>query len=265
LGNAGTITLNARGSILLQTSGVLGKAGGRGNAGSITIGAGQLSLASSEISCSATGTGQAGGVAIQAGQLSLADSLISCSANQGKAGDISLQSGNSLTLDNSSIGVDSAQGNAGTITLQAPGTMTLQDSKLQAKAQLDGGNITIDPQIFGLVNSSLNANAVLGNGGHISVTADFSYQLGNWSITADSQNQSAQPGTISINSAVDFANVLSALPVSPLQEGSRIREGCARKNPRANSLIVRGKGGVAARPDAFLPVYDSRLEPINGL
>jgi hypothetical protein len=68
-----------------------------------------------------------------------------------------------------------------------------------------------------------------------------------------------------MHSKLDLANVLSALPVDPLQEGNKVREGCARKNPRANSLIVRGKGGVAARPDAFLPVYDSLLEPMNGL
>ncbi len=125
---------------------------------------------------------------------------------------------------------------------------------------LNGGNITIDPHIFGMVDSLLDADALTGNGGHISITADFMYQMGNSLITAISYNPSAQPGTVSIQSAVDFANSLSALPIAPLQEGSKIREGCARRNPRANSLIVRGKGGVAARPDSFLPVYDLPLE-----
>ena len=72
------------------------------------------------------------------------------------------------------------------------------------------------------------------------------------------------PGVQALD-GVDFANSLSDLPIAPLQETSKIREGCARKNPRANSLIVRGKGGVAARPDAFLPLYDLRLEPADEL
>jgi hypothetical protein len=211
-------------------------------------------------------SGSAGTIEIQAGQLSLVNGEIECDAyGQGDAGNITIQSGNSITLANSFLGVQSTSGNAGTITLSAPGSIVLQNSLVDAFAGLNGGNITIEPQIFGLVDSSLNANALTGNGGHISITADFFYQLGNSSITAISQNLAAQPGTVSISSGVEFANVLSVLPIAPLQETSKIREGCARKNPRANSLIVRGKGGVAARPDAFLPLYDLRLEPSGQL
>jgi large exoprotein involved in heme utilization and adhesion len=270
-GKGGDIVVNAGTLQISQNSYLEAASSGYGPGGAVSIQAGQLQIEGAQpfgvagIHSFGALSGPAGSIEIQAGQLSLVNGQIECEANQGDAGNITIQSGNSITLANSFLGVQSTSGNAGTIMLSAPGSIVLQNSLVGAFAGLNGGNITIEPQIFGLVDSSLNANALTGNGGHISITADFFYQLGNSSITAISQNLAAQPGTISISSGVEFANVLSVLPIAPLQETSKIREGCARKNPRANSLIVRGKGGVAARPDAFLPLYDLRLEPADQL
>ena len=269
-GKAGDVTVCADTLQLTGNSFLTTESWGSGAAGTMRIQTSQLQIEGAQplsagIFSSADGSGHAGSIEIQAGQVSLYNAEIGCSANQGDAGSVTLQSGSSISLDQSYVAVDSTFGNAGTVTLQAPSTIVLQQSLVGAFAGLNGGNITIEPQILGLTDSGLDANALTGNGGHISITADFLYQLGNSFITAISYNPSAQPGTVSIMSGVDFANSLSALQVAPLHEGSKIREGCARKNPRANSLIVRGKGGVADRPDAFLPVYDSLLEPMNGL
>jgi filamentous hemagglutinin family protein len=270
-GAGGNINITADRMSLTDSGFVMASSFGDAPGGAVSIQAGQLQIQGAQpfsiagIHSFGALSGPAGSIEIQTGQLSLANGQIECEANQGDAGNITIQSGNAITLNNSALRVDSVSGNAGTITLSAPGTIALQNSLVGAFAGLNGGNITFDSQILGLVDSSLNANALTGNGGHISITADFLYQLGNSSITAISQNLAAQPGTISISSGVEFANSLSALPITPLQETSKIREGCARKNPRANSLIVRGKGGVAARPDAFLPLYDLRLEPADQL
>jgi large exoprotein involved in heme utilization and adhesion len=270
-GQGGDIVVNAGTLQILQNSFLTTSSLGYGPSGTVYIQAGQLQIQGAQpfgvagIHSLSENSGSAGTIEIQAGQMSLVNGQIECEANQGDAGNITIQSGNSISLASSLLGVQSTSGNAGTITLSAPGSIVLQDSLVGAFAGLNGGNITIDSQILGLVDSSLNANALTGNGGHISITADLLYHLGNWSITAISQNLAAQPGTISINSGVDFANVLSVLPIAPLQETGKIREGCARKNPRANSLIVRGRGGVADRPDAFLPLYDLRLEPADQL
>ena len=270
-GAGGNIEITADRMLLTDSGFVMASSFGDGPGGAVSIQAGQLQIQGAQPfsvagihSFGALG-GPAGSIEVQAGQMSLVNGQIECEANQGDAGNVTIQSGSAITLNNSALRVDSISGNAGTITLGALGSIVLQNSLVGAFAGLNGGNITIEPQILGLVDSSLNANALTGNGGHISITADFLYQLGNSSITAISQNLAAQPGTISISSGVEFANSLSALPITPLQETSKIREGCARKNPRANSLIVRGKGGVAARPDAFLPLYDLRLEPADQL
>jgi hypothetical protein len=115
-----------------------------------------------------------------------------------------------------------------------------------------------------LTDSHLNANAKTGNGGHIEITTDFLYRLGNNSITAISENQSAQPGTVSIRSSLDFARGLAAPSSGLVDDSHQVLEGCARKNPRANSLIVRGKGGVAVNPDFLLPIFDLRPQPGGG-
>jgi large exoprotein involved in heme utilization and adhesion len=270
-GAGGNIEITADRMLLADSGLVMASSFGDGPGGAVSIQAGQLQIQGAQpfsvagIHSFGALSGPAGSIEVQAGQMSLVNGQIECEANQGGAGNVTIQSGSAITLNNSALRVDSISGNAGTITLGALGSIVLQNSLVGAFAGLNGGNITIEPQILGLVDSSLNANALTGNGGHISITADFFYQLGNSSITAISQNLAAQPGTISISSGVEFANVLSVLPIALLQETSKIREGCARKNPRANSLIVRGKGGVAGRPDAFLPLYDLRLEPADQL
>ena len=103
----------------------------------------------------------------------------------------------------------------------------------------------------------LNANAVVGNGGHIEVVADFVYQLWGSRITARSENRSAQPGTVAIRSGLDWAGSLLGLPGGLVTAGSEVREGCARRNPQANSLMVRGQGGLPPRPDSFLNFHDT--------
>ena len=73
-------------------------------------------------------------------------------------------------------------------------------------------------------------------------------------VSYDSANEFAQPGTLSIRFGLDFSGSLVGLPGTLLDEQAQVKEGCARRNPRANSLLVRGKGGVSSRPDGLLPL-----------
>jgi hypothetical protein len=177
--------------------------------------------------------GKAGDIVVEAGKIQLSgDGSVNSSANVAEAGSIFIHSATRIDLDGSKITVKSEQNNAGTVTLNAPDTILFTASEVSAQAGHNGGNISID--------------------------TDFMYQLGNSSITAISENQSAQQGTVAIRSGIDFANSLTALPSSLLTERNGLREGCARENPNANSLILRGKGGTAERPDGFLPAFDLR-------
>ena len=269
-GDAGSIALTAH-EVHLRNQGYLGSYTlGHGRGGSISVQADAITMDNnSAISTHADSSGAAGDILLRAssGSVSLTGgSVVASSAQDGTAGNISILAGTRIGVDGeSSVSVKSDHGNAGTVTLRAPESIVLRQSGILAQAGQDGGNIDIDPHILGLESSTLRADAVNGNGGHIDIVADFVYSLGfplEEAMIYDSQNQSAQPGTLSILSGINFANSLSALPSGLLTERYELRDGCARKNPQANSLIVRGKGGAAARPDAFLPAYDLRLFPI---
>jgi filamentous hemagglutinin family protein len=260
-GLGGRIVLEAE-TILLDNFGVItAETTGAAAGGQIVIFADSLSLdrgARISTESRAAATGAAGDIEIvTGGGIRLAGlSRISSSAVEGKAGSVTLQSASRIDFTGGSrVSVASEGNDAGTVHLLAPDYILLRNSRVSAEAYLDGGNIIlIDPTIFGLEGSGLYAHAIQGNGGHIEIVTDFMYRLGDWDIRYDSANQSAQPGTLSIRSGVDFAGSLLGLPGGLIEEESRVREGCARRNPHANSFVVRGKGGVSRRPDGLLTV-----------
>jgi hypothetical protein len=185
-------------------------------------------------------------------------STMNCQATDGNAGNVILRSENRIDVDHSTIFVQSDHANAGTVILRAPESIVLRNSTISAQAGKDGGDIFIDPNIFGIVDTELIAKATSGNGGHIDIAAGFLYQLGNCPITTISENPLAQQGSVSIRSSLDFAGSLTAPSGGLADDSHRVLEGCARKNPRANSLMVRGKGGVAVNPDFLFPTFDLR-------
>ncbi len=261
-GAAGGIEVMTKQLQVLNGGLITSRSYGAGAGGVIRVVADEARLdKKAEISTQAFGSGPSGEVVVtaRAGTISLSGhSRVSSSSETGKAGSVTMAATSRLDLNNSGVSVKSAEGDAGTIGLTATEVIGLRDSEVVAEAGNNGGNVVIDPRIFGLENARLSANARSGDGGHISITTDFMYQLGNSSVTAISENRSAQQGTVEIRSGMDFASSLAGLPSGLMSATSQLRDGCARKNPRANSFILRGKGGVAARPDNFLPVYDLR-------
>lgn len=256
----GRIDIQAGSVKLDEFADILSVSSGDGDGGAVAMKAGSISIRNrSEVTSDARKAGNAGSVELVArtGSIELSDyGRIRSAAVDGVAGSVTLEAGDRLRLTGGSlISVRSENNNAGTANLLAPHYILVRDSEVTAEAGIDGGNITIDPEIFGLENSTLNANAKSGNGGHIEIDSDFFYQLGPSSITAISRNPMAQPGTISIRSGVDFAGSLVGLPGELLSGETELRQGCARRNPRANSFALRGKGGVSPRPDSLFLIY----------
>ncbi len=264
-GAAGAITITANQLQLHNFGTIDSHSFGVGNGGVVTFNSGNISLdTKSGVFTSSEGTGTAGSIKIGgktpiASLSLLGESQITSTAGKGTSGNINIHSASGITLQGDSlISVNSTGGDAGTITLTAPDTVLLWNSQVSAQAYLNGGNLVVDPHILGLENSTLRANAIHGNGGKITLTTDFLYSLGipiAKAITADSQNQSAQPGTVSIRSGTDFAGSLVGLPDGMVSEREKLREGCARKNPKANSFVLRGAGGLPLMPDSLCPNF----------
>ena len=258
-GPVGNIHINA-GEVKVVNGAVIdSQSRGRGDAGTISIGADSLSLGKGgAIETKALGSANAGEIRLSVrSPLVLEHGTISSSSGPGRAGSVSISSTTDLAANASTISVKSAKGDAGTLSLLAPGTVLLRNSTISAEAYHDGGNIFVDPQIVGLVNSTLLANAETGHGGHIEVNSGFTYMLSS-SVSAKTQNPAEAQGVVVIRFGADFVNSLGLLPANLVEAASQIREGCARKNPRANSLIVRGRGGLSLMPDSFLPGFDLR-------
>ncbi len=260
-GNGGNIELRARRLVLADGARVTTESEGSGNSGRILAEVAEASLAgASRVTSTAGHLGDAGSIEIVASaDVRMADgSSIDSAAQLGHAGSVAVRAGSRIESSDSSWSVESASGDAGSVVLDAADSLHLQNTSVLALAGNDGGNINLSGgRLVGLADVSLNANAVSGHGGHIELDAGFLYRLGAVEITAISENQAAAPGTIAIRSGVDFANVVARLPDDRIRLDQTVRDGCARRHPLGNSLIVRGRGGMGPRPDAFLPDRDA--------
>jgi large exoprotein involved in heme utilization and adhesion len=125
---------------------------------------------------------------------------------------------------------------------------------VEAKEAGDGGNITLNaPNIVGLENSDIIANAVKGRGGNIQITTQglfglkFRPQLTPENdITASSQF--GVSGTVQVNTiGVDPNSGLVELPANVTDPSQQIATGCAGN--QGNRFVATGRGGVPQNPN----------------
>ena len=199
--------------------------GTTGNAGNIDIEAGAMTLNSGVISSESLGSGRAGSVDIDvAGDISLNDFLISTETIDGfdprqpasikltgqnllldqssaistnafgesaDAGDIDLTVADSIrVLGGSRFSTESTGGGGGQITVLTDELLYLRDSAITtsvARGAGNGGDIFVDPVFILLDNSEIIANAFAGNGGNITLIADYILQSIDSQISASSQ------------------------------------------------------------------------------
>jgi filamentous hemagglutinin family protein len=289
-GNAGMVTLNVTGAINLagvspqdSLSSVIGSSvekGTRGDAGSITVNAGSLSLADGAfISAATAGAGNANTVKVNAtdsitiiGKNGNIPSNLSVTANSptGTAGDI-IVSSPKITLDNGgAINAFSASGSGGNITIGGsepkPGSVAATNNLLllrrDAKISTDssgstqqgsnGGNININSKFIIAVpneNSDITANAVRGQGGNVTINSQGLFgiqnrpqQTSNSDITASSEF--GQTGNISINTpGIDPGKDTGELPTVPTDASKQIAQACSATGQVDNKLVITGQGG----------------------
>ena len=190
------------------------------------------------------------------------------SKGTGKGGNIKIQSG-SLTLDNrASISAQTASNTGGDITLQIQDLLLLRRGSListtagTAQAGGDGGNITIDADFIVAVpneNSNITANAFLGNGGTINITAQgiFGFQFQDQEtffsdITASSEFGIA--GVVEINRPdLDPSQGLVELSEETVNVAGLINQNLCVAG-KGSEFIVTGKGGLPNSPKETLNV-----------
>ena len=173
-GPGGTVSIQGKNgpaqAVLIdgQDSGIFTTAAGTGDGGTINLSAQSLTMTDrATITASSTGTvpnpGNAGDISINAGQrLEMRDSSITTQATQASGGNINIQAVDHIRLVNSvvSSSVADGPGGGGNISID-PQVVALQDSKILAQAaDGQGGAIKIITSLFLRdANSKVNADA----------------------------------------------------------------------------------------------------------
>jgi large exoprotein involved in heme utilization and adhesion len=181
---SGTLSTGQPGGILSRT---IGTAADADSGGKITLTAGQSVTISNgaAVSASSTGPGNAGNISINAGQqFEMHDSSITTQATKASGGNIDIQAVDRIRLVNSPIStsVKSGPGSGGNITID-PNVVVLQNSPITAQADRGaGGNITITTPLFLADSTSpVSASSQFGRNGTVTIqspTSNLSESLG---------------------------------------------------------------------------------------
>ena len=217
-GNAGDISINANGSVSLESQGNSTQiasfvaADAVGNGGNININTNSLTLDNGALfSASNFGQGNAGDININSTEsISLTGqengSVITATVLAdviGDAGNIDLTTG-SLTLDNGSVlrANNLGEGNAGNVSIESIGNVEIfNDSNIEVAATVgDSGNISINSEFLTLNNDSLliTDNSDTGNAGNVTINLTEDFNITNNSfVTVAGRNGNA--GNIELN------------------------------------------------------------------
>ena len=222
--------------------------------------------ATSSISTIAEGTGNAGSVSLSTNELTVRDGAeIDASATGNEAaGNLKIEA-TTANLDRGSIRAITSRGEGGNIILDIDENLTLSnESQISTRALGDanGGNIDINSNFIVAFpsqpdGSDIVANAEQGTGGRIDITARSLFGI-------DRGKAVEGNGTNNIDASSDFGldgNVtIRVLDVEPIQEMTELPENLTNGEQtttqacqsgsldRANTLTVRGKGGIARQP-----------------
>ncbi len=249
-------------NITITTSNLTLKNGGEintdtranGDAGNIKLDiTDNLKLTNSTISSGATSdsTGKAGNINIDPTLIELDGSQITVnSQGSGDGGNITL-TGDNLNLNNSTISASTKSGQGGNITLNIPDTIRQNNSKIEASAgeNGNGGNVTINTK-FIIGNSGENrisTNAKQGAGGNIKITTQGIFGYKDNQISASSET--GVNGVVDTKTPeVDPSQGLIDLPEN-LLTAAIVTNSCRQGQNSQNSLIVKGRGGLALTSD----------------
>jgi hypothetical protein len=116
-----------------------------------------------------------------------------------------------------------------------------------------GGNIFIDPNLTTLQGSQILAQAVLGNGGNITLVTRLFFADPFSRI--DASSQFGRSGSINIQSPTsDLAGTVSSLPSSMRQaQGLQTGRCAALANSQSSSFLIAGRDAIPTEPGGWQP------------
>ena len=286
-GDAGRLTVNTSRLILQDGGAVSTSTLGDGNAGSVTINAsGSVEISDtvlgsslfSHVESSASilpeslrqayglpdrPSGNSGSVTLNTPRLSIRNGAYVGVSNEGvgSAGTLRVNANSVVVGNGSAITAATASGEGGNIDLNVRDFLLLQNnSQITTSAGGNGGNIRIDTGAIATVpseNSDIRANSANARGGNVSINASgiFGIQFRPQDtplsdITATGAN-SASSGTVQLNiNQLDPTSGLAKLSTAVTDPSRLIAQGCPAT--QGNSFVISGRGGLPLNPEQQL-------------
>ena len=275
LGAGGNVTIEANDLSVINGAGISTVTMGNSDASDLEILVTEtVALDTGAISSSSFTSANSGDVLLTASDLTLLNgSLVSAgtfapeetpNAAEATAGEVDITTDRTF-LDQSEISTTGNLGDGGNLFVDADDFLILRSgSRISTTAGLltsggDGGNVIVDaPFVVGVLteNSDITANAFLGDGGTVTVTAldiiglEFQNELTPFSdITASSEVGNA--GITEFNRLTDVnpEDSLDEIPIDLTDPTSLIDRQCAlQATPTASEFTVVGRGGLPIDP-----------------
>ena len=264
-GAGGELNVNATTFLMRNEAVITASAFGDGDAGIVTISTQTANITeASTIESDTTGLGTGGDVLLAATKLNvLTNSTISSSATGlADAGDITLLVSDTLEIVEGTVQTTSERSGGGNIVIETEKVIRIDNNSLVSatasgvQLDSDGGNVSIDPELFTLRQSQIVAQANAGTGGNITLVAEnfiadteslisASSQRGiDGSVEIESPNQAINPSDIVLNTGFrDLPEFLS--------------NNCSPTSIQDRSyLVVENMNAVRRDPNDYLPVLN---------
>jgi filamentous hemagglutinin family protein len=280
-GAGGALTINADDILLSNKAVITASAIGNGDAGSVALqgreSSGTNSIASnsirlnseSKINSDTTGAGIGGDILINTNQLVLIEkSLISSSATGiADGGSVSIFAIDRLEIVNGTIQTISEKSGGGNITIKTEDVIRIDNSTVSASANgvrtdSAGGNVSIDPRLFTVRQSQIVAQANVGNGGNINLSA-INFIVDTESLISASSQKDID-GSVDIESPNQAVNPVNMDLNTGFQDlPDFISNNCSELTEEDRSyLIVENLNAVKRDPNDYLQIYRNRQGPV---
>ena len=272
-GNAGTIQVIAGDFVLRNGAELSSTAFGIGTGGDVVVKAEEILIEGSGAELEVTGItaaaspvgqqgdGDAGTIRIDAGTLTMSGDdaeIQSTNDGRGDSGNILINLTDSLVLDDDAdITTAAVSGGGGKISIDAGQLVSLSPgSTVVTSVAQDVGNagdIDIRTSLLSINDGRIVAQADAGQGGDIQIRVDDIVRTPNALINADA-GATGVDGTIQVTAPdVDLSGGLVVLEEGELDAASLLRARCAAQDDsHESSFTATGKGGLAPTPDDHL-------------
>lgn len=241
-----------------------------GPGGNVTLTAGRLELSDGALlSAETKGPGPGGDVTLVAGEALLnGGGLSAASSGDGDAGTISLTTAGHLVLAHDGfIATATDRADGGDVRVSVGGRFQATDSALTTSVNAEngnGGNISLDADFLVLDRSSVIARAVGGDGGNIDIATTGIFRFPPEAKSPiDASSRLGVDGIVTVHSPeTDVGAALAVLPSSPLDAQRWASVPCAaRLGENVSHLVLGGRDAVAWAVDDWLPAFPGLAVP----